>query len=162
MESILIFNPIKRLSATQCLQHPFFQCFDILSVYGLKINSNLHRANSNSPHLEFFEKDENKKKIKLNTGNFINLLNLNSNNTVTVGESSSAFSRKSNLLCNIETENNNVNGNNHMMNTPNFNVNKTTYVINGIKENIARGKDKEKVYITVNKIGKNKNNDIIK
>lgn len=38
MENILNFNPIKRLTASQCLQHPFFQCFDILSVYGLNIN----------------------------------------------------------------------------------------------------------------------------
>lgn len=36
LESMLSFNPIKRPTAAQCLQHPFFQCFDILSFYGLK------------------------------------------------------------------------------------------------------------------------------
>jgi male germ cell-associated kinase len=36
LESMLSFNPMKRPTAAQCLQHPFFQCFDILSFYGLK------------------------------------------------------------------------------------------------------------------------------
>lgn len=42
MESMLHFNPTKRLTASQCLQHPFFQCFDMLSLYGLKLNNSIH------------------------------------------------------------------------------------------------------------------------
>ena len=40
MEKMLNFNPLKRPSASECLQHPFFQCYDILTLYGLNINSN--------------------------------------------------------------------------------------------------------------------------
>ncbi len=36
LESMLTFNPLKRPTAAKCLQHPFFQCYDILSLYGLK------------------------------------------------------------------------------------------------------------------------------
>lgn len=46
LENILNFNPIKRLTASQCLQHPFFQCYDILSAYGLKINHSLNKVNN--------------------------------------------------------------------------------------------------------------------
>ena len=35
---------MKRLSASQCLQHPFFQCYDILSVYGLKLNTQISNS----------------------------------------------------------------------------------------------------------------------
>lgn len=38
LEWMLSFNPANRPSASQCLQHPFFQCFDILSLYGMQIN----------------------------------------------------------------------------------------------------------------------------
>lgn len=41
LENILCLNPMKRLTASQCLQHPFFQCYDILSIYGLKLNSGI-------------------------------------------------------------------------------------------------------------------------
>lgn len=40
LESMLSFNPVKRPSAIKCLQHPFFQCYDILTFFGLKVNTN--------------------------------------------------------------------------------------------------------------------------
>lgn len=46
LENILSLNPIKRLSASQCLQHPFFQCYDILSIYGLKTNNSFLKVNT--------------------------------------------------------------------------------------------------------------------
>ncbi len=41
LEKMLCFNPAKRLTASDCLQHPFFQCYDILSHYGLKLNASI-------------------------------------------------------------------------------------------------------------------------
>jgi serine/threonine protein kinase len=38
MEKMLNFNPLKRPSPAECLQHPYFQCFDLLYLYGLKMN----------------------------------------------------------------------------------------------------------------------------
>ena len=38
LESMLCFNPVKRPSAIKCLQHPFFQCYDILTFFGLKVS----------------------------------------------------------------------------------------------------------------------------
>jgi serine/threonine protein kinase len=38
IEMMLNFNPVKRPTPAECLQHPFFQCFDILYLYGLKTN----------------------------------------------------------------------------------------------------------------------------
>ncbi len=46
LESMLCFNPGKRLSAGQCLQHPYFQCFDIMFLYGLKNVGGLTGVNS--------------------------------------------------------------------------------------------------------------------
>lgn len=46
LENILSFNPIKRLTPSQCLQHPFFQCFDLLSIYGVKVNYSFSQANA--------------------------------------------------------------------------------------------------------------------
>jgi protein kinase len=48
LESMLSFNPIKRPSAVKCLQHPFFQCFDILSFFGLKVNVGGNHSNTNN------------------------------------------------------------------------------------------------------------------
>ena len=114
LENILNFNPIKRFSASQCLQHPFFQCYDILSVYGLKLNNSLMKENSFPLQNEKIDLNSNisnnsnpqnknkeifisnglsslntyntslndKKKVKINTVNFINSLNSNSNNLI--------------------------------------------------------------------------------
>jgi serine/threonine protein kinase len=50
LEALLAFNPSKRMTASQALQHPFFQCFDILQFYGLKSISNLNNSSSQVPH----------------------------------------------------------------------------------------------------------------
>ena len=39
LESMLNFNPSKRPSAVKCLQHPFFQCYEVLRFYGIKFNA---------------------------------------------------------------------------------------------------------------------------
>ena len=36
---MLNFNPDKRPSAVKCLQHPFFQCYEVLKFYGIKFNN---------------------------------------------------------------------------------------------------------------------------
>lgn len=47
IESMLHFNPLKRPTAQQCLQHPFFQCHDLLYLYGLKLTSSMSTSNKN-------------------------------------------------------------------------------------------------------------------
>ena len=39
LELMLNFNPSKRPSAIKCLQHPFFQCYEVLRFYGIKFNT---------------------------------------------------------------------------------------------------------------------------
>ena len=39
LELMLNFNPSKRPSAIKCLQHPFFQCYEVIRFYGIKFNS---------------------------------------------------------------------------------------------------------------------------
>ena len=48
IESMLNFNPLKRPTASQCLQHPFFQCYNILYLYGLKPVGNLNIVNKDN------------------------------------------------------------------------------------------------------------------
>ena len=36
---MLNFNPSNRPNAVQCLQHPFFQCYEVLRFYGIKFNT---------------------------------------------------------------------------------------------------------------------------
>ena len=62
LEQMLRFDPLKRPSAAQCLQHPFFQCFDILTLYGLKLNNSLCK-NSNTNETEM-----NNTPIRLSSG----------------------------------------------------------------------------------------------
>ena len=38
LELMLNFNPSKRPSAIKCLQHPFFQCYEVIRFYGIKFN----------------------------------------------------------------------------------------------------------------------------
>ena len=40
LEKMLSFNPAERPSAVKCLQHPFFQCYEVLKFYGVKFNNN--------------------------------------------------------------------------------------------------------------------------
>jgi len=81
LENILCFNPLKRFSASQCLQHPFFQCYDILSIYGLKLNSGI----SNSVMNNFSQK------ISEN-------MNINSNNNHSLQKKNSNSSTNSNYI----------------------------------------------------------------
>ncbi len=39
LEKMLNFNPANRPSAVKCLQHPFFQCYEVLRFYGIKFNN---------------------------------------------------------------------------------------------------------------------------
>ncbi|MCQ2818156.1 MAG: serine/threonine-protein kinase [archaeon] len=59
LELMLSFNPKKRPDAVQCLQHPFFQCYDLLSFFGLKILNSKEKEQTNSSG----------KKNQLNYGN---------------------------------------------------------------------------------------------
>ncbi len=85
IESMLNFNPLRRPSASQCLQHPFFQCQDSLSIYGLKLNNSLQffqqmnhgsiTSQGQSPEKNLNPSDLTKKKISSNSNleNFINV-----------------------------------------------------------------------------------------
>jgi serine/threonine protein kinase len=79
LENILCLNPIKRLSASQCLQHPFFQCYDILSIYGLKLNSGI----SNSVLYNFSKSNTDNSNANINNANLNNNIQKknSSNNT---------------------------------------------------------------------------------
>jgi len=57
IESMLNLNPIKRPTASQCLQHPFFQCYNILYLFGLK-PTNIKQQQNNDKN----EKNETTKK----------------------------------------------------------------------------------------------------
>ena len=62
LEMMLCFNPSKRPSAVKCLQHPFFQCNEILRYFGFNV-----------------KKEENEEK-KNNNNNFAMSMNSRSNN----------------------------------------------------------------------------------
>ena len=47
LELMLNFNPAKRPSAVKCLQHPFFQCYEVLKFYGIKFNNREEQENNN-------------------------------------------------------------------------------------------------------------------
>jgi protein kinase len=71
LESMLCFNPSKRPSAVKCLQHPFFQCNEILRYFGFNLKK---------------EESEDKKNcnfaLSLNSksSNFLNLIDEENNN----------------------------------------------------------------------------------
>lgn len=46
LELMLNFNPEKRPSAVKCLQHPFFQCYEVLKYYGIKFNNREDKENN--------------------------------------------------------------------------------------------------------------------
>lgn len=86
METMLNFNPLKRPSASQCLQHPFFQCHDVLSLMGLQLNYTLqnnhilNRANIGDESSDTPNKNQNsielvktKNTYNSNLSNFINI-----------------------------------------------------------------------------------------
>jgi protein kinase len=107
LELMLSFNPNKRPTATQCLQHPFFQSFDILYFYGLKqeIQSSSRTTNSISSHLSAISpirtslnNDNSKRKYSSVITNHFNLIN-----------------SKKNSMAGIESYNNNVGNNTFTM-----------------------------------------------
>lgn len=69
---MLSFNPLKRPNASQCLQHPFFQCHSILLLYGLNIqnqpNSNNKTKTNSGTNISNVkeEKKDNKYKVYSN------------------------------------------------------------------------------------------------
>jgi len=48
LESMLCFNPSKRPSAVKCLQHPFFQCNEILRYFGFNIKKDEEEKKNNN------------------------------------------------------------------------------------------------------------------
>ena len=47
LELMLNFNPNKRPTAVKCLQHPFFQCYEVLKFYDIKFNNRDEQENTN-------------------------------------------------------------------------------------------------------------------
>ncbi len=94
LENILCLNPIKRLSASQCLQHPFFQCYDILSIYGLKLNSEI----SNSVLYNFSKSISENNKGNINNNNNINIQKRNSSNNTNNSNSNNNNNNNSNNI----------------------------------------------------------------
>lgn len=81
---MLCFNPAKRLTASQCLQHPFFQCNDFIGLYSSKLlgsNKTTKQAvtvsRQNSRVSSAAIKDENKKKILTSGGSTKTISNTN-------------------------------------------------------------------------------------
>ena len=70
LELMLNFNPSNRPNAVQCLQHPFFQCYEVLRFYGIKFNT---KDDSN---------DDKKENINSNNNNFANSMNNASNQMI--------------------------------------------------------------------------------
>jgi len=52
LELMLNFNPSKRPSAVKCLQHPFFQCYEVLTFFGIKFNNKDENNNNNDDKKE--------------------------------------------------------------------------------------------------------------
>ena len=71
LEMMLCFNPSKRPSAVKCLQHPFFQCNEILRYFGFNV-----------------KKEENEEKKNNNNNNFAMSMNSRSNNFLNLIEES--------------------------------------------------------------------------
>ena len=71
LESMLCFNPAKRPSAVKCLQHPFFQCNEILRYFGFNVKKD-----------ESEEKNNNNLALSLNSksSNFLNMIDEGDNN----------------------------------------------------------------------------------
>jgi len=88
LESMLNFNPSKRPSAVKCLQHPFFQCYEVLRFYGIKLDVKEDNNHEN--------KKENKKE------------NLNEN-IHNMNNFSSSMNNTSNQILNNEQFNGNMN-----------------------------------------------------
>lgn len=64
---MLNFNPSKRPSAVKCLQHPFFQCYEVLRFYGIKFNAKDDNNNN----------DDKKENNNLSNNNNNNMNNFN-------------------------------------------------------------------------------------
>ncbi len=84
---------MKRLTASQCIQHPFFQCNDILSAYGLKINHSLSKVKSITSQKEI---------IEINS-------NLNSNNTYGSNTQIKNITKETIISSNQQNSNNVIN-----------------------------------------------------
>ena len=65
---MLNFNPSNRPNAVQCLQHPFFQCYEVLRFYGIKFNT---KEDTNDDKKEIINSN--------NNNNFANSMNNVSN-----------------------------------------------------------------------------------
>ena len=108
LESMLCFNPSKRPSAVKCLQHPFFQCNEILRYFGFNIKK------------EEEEKKNNNFALSMNSrsNNFLNLIEeVNNNNNNNSGNKQSkneinyddeVFFSQNNSNSKIQKSNNNL------------------------------------------------------
>ena len=76
LESMLCFNPSKRPSAVKCLQHPFFQCNEILRYFGFNVKKEDIEEKKNNNNNNFAMSMNNR------SNNFLNLIeegNINNN-----------------------------------------------------------------------------------
>ena len=76
LESMLCFNPSKRPSAVKCLQHPFFQCNEILRYFGFNVKKEDIEEKKNNNNNNFAMNMNNR------SNNFLNLIeegNINNN-----------------------------------------------------------------------------------
>ena len=76
LEMMLCFNPSKRPSAVKCLQHPFFQCNEILRYFGFNVKKEDIEEKKNNNNNNFAMSMNNR------SNNFLNLIeegNINNN-----------------------------------------------------------------------------------
>ena len=76
LEMMLCFNPSKRPSAVKCLQHPFFQCNEILRYFGFNVKKEEIEEKKNNNNNNFAMSMNNR------SNNFLNLIeegNINNN-----------------------------------------------------------------------------------
>jgi len=148
IESMLNFNPLRRPSASQCLQHPFFQCYDSLSIYTLKSNNSFQfiqqinngsiTSQNQSPEKNNNVSDLTKRKISSNS-NLANFINVKKNSLPKL----QLLNRVTNLT-NININNNQVKYN-HNNNQGNINNEKSASMFTSNIHSLKNKSQKAKI-----------------
>ena len=83
LELMLNFNPSKRPSAIKCLQHPFFQCYEVIRFDGVKVN----RKDTDTEE----KKENNNNNFSLSMNNAMGQMLSNINNEEFNGDMNDSF-----------------------------------------------------------------------
>jgi protein kinase len=118
LQSMLNFDPEKRPSAAQCLQHPFFQSHELLPIFIFSTNQSHHYKNKANDFLTSSQNRKNSSSNKNYVSNFSksanNLIGLN-NTQVKVIKQSENSSKKNSTQNNTTLKMNSNNNHNYQI-----------------------------------------------